>query len=367
MGEAGAVGNFFEGEVGLGEELFHALELDADDFLVGGAANEFDEAFFHEAAGLGNGLDDVLDVDAVAGVVADVMEGAGDVAVVNGEDIGGLAGGDAEGGDEVGFAFEFAAGDHFGEERGGFVAGAVGVGDDAGKGRAGEFAEEFVVVDADDGDFIGDSDADAAAGIEDLLATKIVAGHDADGLGKLADPFGELVGFLVPSPARFARSGINRAGVAGSANGINEMFFAPFGPVEAIVAGVGEVDETAFEKMFGGEMGDGAVVGFEPGKRGNEASGADIDDGHVQVAESFGDGGIFDPGDDTAAIPGGEPTRGLVAAGVFGKVNGPGAMFADEADDAAEQTASVGVGGFDEKGDFGGGFQCILMARARSR
>ena len=32
-------------------------------------------------------------------------------------------------------------------------------------------------------------------------------------------------------------------------------------------------------------------------------------------------------------------------------------MFADEADDAAEETAGVSIGGLDEQGDFGGGFQ----------
>lgn len=183
MGETAALGDFIDGEIGLGEELFHALELDAEDFLVRGAADEFDEALFHEAAGLGNGFDDVLNVDAAASVVADVMEGAGDVAVVYGEDIGGLAGGDAERGDEVGFAFETAAGHHLIEERGGFVAGAVGVRNNAGERRAGEFAEEFVVVYADDGDFIGHGDAGAAAGVEDLLAAEIVAGHDAGGFG----------------------------------------------------------------------------------------------------------------------------------------------------------------------------------------
>lgn len=50
MGETGTRGDFIEGEIGLSEELFHALELDADDFLVRGAANEFDEALLHETS-----------------------------------------------------------------------------------------------------------------------------------------------------------------------------------------------------------------------------------------------------------------------------------------------------------------------------
>src|SRR5687768_5368575 len=47
VGEAAAGGDFVDGKLGLGEELFHALELDSDDFLVRGAADEFHEAFFH--------------------------------------------------------------------------------------------------------------------------------------------------------------------------------------------------------------------------------------------------------------------------------------------------------------------------------
>ena len=77
------------------------------------------------------------------------------------------------------------------------------------------------------------------------------------------------------------------------------------------------------------------------------------------MAEGFGDGRIFDAGDDAGAVPGGEPGGGFVAAGMLGKVDGPGAMFADETNDAAEETASVGVGGFDKEGDFGGGFQGV--------
>lgn len=104
-------------------------------------------------------------------------------------------------------------------------------------------------------------------------------------------------------------------------------------------------------------MGDSAVIGFEPGKGRDETGGANVDDGDPKGAEGFGDGGIFDAGDDAGAIPGGEPGGCFVAAGVFGEMDGPGAAFADESDDAAEEAASVGVRGLDEQGDFRGGVQ----------
>jgi len=191
--EGSSLSDFVEGEVGFDEEFFNAVEADAEDFFVGGAADEAFEAAFEEGAGLGDDAQNVFDLDAVAGVLADVMDGAGDVAVFNDEDVGGLAGGDAERGDQVGFAASGFAGDHLVEEGGGFVAGAMHVGDDAGEGRVGELAEEFVVINADDGDFVGNSEAEAAAGVEDLLAAEIVAGHDADGFWEAADPFGEVV------------------------------------------------------------------------------------------------------------------------------------------------------------------------------
>ena len=192
VGEGGAFGDLVEGEVGFDEELFDAVQADAEDFFVRGAANEAFETAFEQGAGLGDDAEDVFDLDAVAGVLADVMDGAGDVAVFNDEDVGGLARGDAKRRDKMGFAASGFAGDHLVEEGGGFIAGAMHVRHDAGEGRVGEFAEKFVVVDADDGDFFRHGEAEAAAGVEDLLAAKIVAGHDTDGFGQAADPFGEF-------------------------------------------------------------------------------------------------------------------------------------------------------------------------------
>ena len=147
--------------------------------------------------------------------------------------------------------------------------------------------------------------------------------------------------------------------VAGGAEGVLEMFAAPFGPIKARIAGVAKMFEAAFLEMFGGEMADGDVVGFEPWKGWDEASGADVDDWDWNVFEGGGDIWIFDAGDDAVAVPVGEPGGRLIAAVVFGEVKGPGTMFADVGDDAAEETARVGVGGLDQKGDFDRGFQLV--------
>lgn len=257
----------------------------------------------------------------------------------------------------MGFAFDFPAGHHFVKESGGFVTGAVGVRDNAGEWWGGEFAEEFIVIDADDRNFIWNSDAEAAAGIEDLLSAEVVAGHDPDRFGEFTDPMCEVVDFFVIPANAFARTIVDGAGMAGGAKGIDKVFLAPFGPVEAIVASVTEVAETALQEMFGGKVCDGAVIGLEPRERWNKAGGADIDDGDFEGPKGFGDGGIFNAGDDAGAVPGGKPGGSFVAAIVLGEVNGPGAPFANESNNAAEETAAVGVRGLNEQSDFGGGIQ----------
>ena len=138
-----------------------------------------------------------------------------------------------------------------------------------------------------------------------------------------------------------------------------EMFAAPFGPIETRVAGVTKMFEAAFLEMFGGEMADGDVVGLEPWQRGNQAGGADVDDGDGNVFQGGGDVWVFDAGDDAVAIPVREPGGRLIAAIVFGEVKGPWTMFADVGDDAAEETARVGVGGLDQEGDFDRWFQLV--------
>lgn len=325
---------------------------------MGSAAEEAFEPAFEEGAALGGDAEDVADFDAFAGVVADEMDGAGNVTIFNNEDVGALAGGDAGRWDEVGFAADDFAGHHGVEEGGGFVAGAVHVGDDAGEGRVGELAEEFVVIHAEDSDFIGDGNVQAAAGVEDLLADKIIAGKDANWPGELFNPAGEVFDDVLAVEI----GGVGRvedvAIEGGGADAVLKMFAAPFGPIEAGVAGVGEVFEAAFEKVIERQVSDSAVVGFEPRQGGNEARGADVDDGDGDGAECVGDALVFDARDDAVAVPMVEPGGGFVAAIVFGKVEGPGAMFADVGDDAASEAARVSVGGLDQEGDFDRRLHC---------
>ena len=66
------------------------------------------------------------------------------------------------------------------------------------KGRIADAAEGFVIVDADHGDLLGNAASGAAAGIEQLTAALGTADHDADGVGEVREPVGELVLMGIP-------------------------------------------------------------------------------------------------------------------------------------------------------------------------
>ena len=82
--EAGAFGDFVEGDRFRLSISFTRLSRTRMISSWGVWPSGFFETAFEEAAGLWDDLEDALDVDAVAGVLADVMHGAGDVAIVDG-------------------------------------------------------------------------------------------------------------------------------------------------------------------------------------------------------------------------------------------------------------------------------------------
>ena len=101
------------------------------------------------------------------------------------------------------------------------------VGNHARKRRVGEFAKEVVVIHADDGHFIRDSDAGAPAGVEHLLAPEVVAGHDPDRPGQRLNPLRQIVHlFLVIQRESFCGS-IKETLPLRGANTMLEMLTSP--------------------------------------------------------------------------------------------------------------------------------------------
>ena len=67
----------------------------------------------------------------------------------------------------------------------------------------------------------------------------------------------------------------------------DEGRLAPARPVEVFVADKGKVTEAALHQMLGRHARDCHIVGFHPGQRRNQASGAKVDADLVKMAASL--------------------------------------------------------------------------------
>jgi hypothetical protein len=245
------------------------------------------------------------------------------------------------------------------EELGGEEADAAGVGGDGGERRLGEGAADGVVIDAEDGDLVGDVEVGGAAGVEELLAEEVVAGEDADGFGEAFEPGNE--GGAIGGPA----AGVGEAEGAdagvemevGSAGELVEGFVLPADPGVVGDAAEAEVAEAAVAEVVEGECGFGADVGVDGGVGGEEVGGAEVDDGAAEGAGGAGGGGGFGTDEEAVGFPGAEVGGGGVGAGGFGEEDRPVGVGLEVVGDAGEEAAGVGVAGFDEEGDteWGGG------------
>jgi hypothetical protein len=163
-------------------------------FLVlGGTAQRPGESPLQRAARQRHGPQHVADINPFGGVLADVTHGGGDVAVLYREDFRGTPCDNPRRFDEDGLLRRPRPRHHSIEQGGGFVADPFGVGHHARQGWIGQVAQHLVVVHANHGDFVRHRHTNGAARIEDLLATNIVAGHQANGLGQTFQPAGDKV------------------------------------------------------------------------------------------------------------------------------------------------------------------------------
>jgi len=238
------------------------------------------------------------------------------------------------------------------EEGGGLVADAEVAGPDTGEGGVGDFTERFVVVHAEDGNFVRDADGGTAAGFEDLRAALVAADHDAGGFGEVFDPGGEIIfdGFPGGAVGGVAGKVINRRRATGMTNGLDKSIAASQGPVFPCDAKESEVAKAAFEEVFGGHACDRGVIHMHEGKLvGDDAK--DVHHGHTGLANGLNHGLVLKAGDDAMALPAAKPAgwRVFEAAGFV--VEGPGLVLANVAGQAAEDVASGGERGFDEEGD----------------
>src|SRR5262249_17856189 len=77
---------------------------------------------------------------------------------------------------------------------------AFRVGDDAREGRVAELTEQRIVVDPDDRHLLGDPEAAALAGVEDVQPPLVVAGHHARRPGEPLQPAPDPHPPVLPAP-----------------------------------------------------------------------------------------------------------------------------------------------------------------------
>lgn len=294
-------------------------------------AEGFSEAALEYGAGEGDVIGDFVDAETEAGVFTDEAYGGSDVAIFDSEHVGGAAGDDVPGGDEdsaLGFGGTV---DEFVEEGGGLVADAGVVGPDAGESGVGDFAEGFVVIDADHGNLIGDGGVGAATGFEHRRAALIRAEHEAEGFGLFAEPLGEVIGIVFPHSGVVDVSWgfVDGAGASCGVDGSGKGIAASDGPVFADEAEETEAFESAFEEVFGGEFGDADVVGMDEREAAGFDDAEDIDGGDAGCEDGVGDALILDADDDAVAAPFTEPGGDGFFEGTGFEEGGPGAMLAD--------------------------------------
>ena len=99
VGEAGALGDLVEGEVGGKQEAFDVAEAEAEDFVFGGAIESGFHAALEGGAGGVEGEAEVVDGEAFVVALADETGSVGDEGIGDDEIVGGLAGDDGERGD----------------------------------------------------------------------------------------------------------------------------------------------------------------------------------------------------------------------------------------------------------------------------
>ena len=248
----------------------------------------------------------------------------------------------------------------------------MGIRRNAAQRRVGQFAKQFIVVDADDGHFIRHGGTDQTAGFQHLPSDNVEAGHDAHRFGKCLDPQGEAGHLIRPAVVgAMADIGTVHVGLsAGLSDTDLELFTAPFRPVVLVITAVREMFEAALFEMFKSECRDRDIVGFDNRDIGDERGGGEINRGQSGGADGFGDAGVFDAGDDAIPRPSGKPGGRGIPPPMLGEIGGPGAMLANVGDDAVQQSARVVVGGFDEErdgfsGSGHGGFRLSYLRRFR--
>ena len=206
-----------------------------------------------------------------------------------------MAGGDQQGSGGRGFSSQHAV-----DDVRGLIADSLGIEVDAGERGRAHVAEGFVIGVGDDRDFIGNTQAQSAAGGGQFHAEHVEGAHDGHGFVEGAEPIVDFAVGLDPSWGFEAGRGIDKriARAPGGGEGLEEPPVLLPG-LEGFVKGVvTEVPEAVFKKMSSDHFGGRGAVGDDGGEAGLTGA-ADIDgresgglqeSAHALVADGCDDG-----------------------------------------------------------------------------
>src|SRR5215470_916901 len=77
----------------------------------------------------------------------------------------------------------------------------------------------------------------------------------------------------------------------------NKLLFTPIGKAIQFVAAECKILKTALQEVFGGELGNGSMVGNDPRKLWNVHCRADVDNGDLQFQQCIDSALVFDARD----------------------------------------------------------------------
>ena len=209
------------------ELLSEVLEFLVGDVLVQRLAGDAFEAPFKESPRQGRFRHYIGHGNLLQGVLVDIQDGLQDLLVVRGESGRGHPAHDL---DRFQHDVVHRGGrirDELFHERRRLPAAFLNVDLDAGQGGAAQAAQRLVIVHPHHGYFRRNLDAEAVAGLNEVGALVVVAGHDGDGLREALEPFVQPVALVVPDH----RDLLHPVGVEGAAEAGGFHF-----PPEALAA-----------------------------------------------------------------------------------------------------------------------------------
>ncbi len=280
-GVSAAYGDLHEREVGAGEEVFSSFEPSTSDFICDGAVELLQESSFERTARDAYVFDHVLDGDRFLDIVTNEPYSADQHTVLYEDDIGRLSFDDTDRRNDKRLMGSGPSADHIVEQPSRLMSDALRAGVDTCQLRPGELTEQFVVIDADNGDFLWYAYIGELAGLGHGPAGGIGMSEQADGFGQAGEPLRHFrfdAGVIQPGLER----GEFEVMLAGESFLMELLFIAELALSGVVCSGVsaeGERPGSESQQMIRGHLSDLDIIRNDHGHAGGRQHSGDINGG----------------------------------------------------------------------------------------